>query len=759
MPVCKNCKGTDFERDLSNANNDLVCKNCGVVSEDNPIVSEVTFGESSSGAAIVQGSFVGAEQAHASFGPGSGALESREATLNSARRKLRAVSFALNIPEYVTDAAFQWYKLALSNNFVRGRRSQNVIAACLYVACRKEKTHHMLIDFSSRLQVSVYSIGATYLQMVKKLHITDVPMVDPSLFIQHYAEKLDLGDKKVDVVKDAVKLSHRMQKDWIYEGRRPAGVAGACILLACRMNNLRRTHTEIVAVSHVAEETIQKRLEEFRRTKAAKLSIKAFRDTDDKVDVESRPPSYFKNRVNERLIKAKLQMERENEMSMTSEEALDKNPILSQFMTAQELSSKEVLYFLKRFSERRDRDIRRIKATHGIDDEDLKLREGDVRHITETVDLSKLKRAGAKRGRTTLEKSKARRRNRRGRGSGRGNDSGSDSDNDSNSEAMDRLWIARRLRRMRQKEETIPKRPKTFKAGDDNFSDSSLSSSSDDFLYESDYNSSPNDEIETDELQKRRKLKEELIDPDYIDEVEGYAGTGSYIGIRKAGGNGISAKMKSGYSPQSQEYFSLRDVKRRMVTTTGRGEDGGTEIDVDPIDGYSLENDPYRPKNLHLLPKTDEILGKVRDDAENLEDADDSELEGILLDEEASKLKERVWLGLNEEFLLEQENKRLKEEADQLAGNGGKRKRRPGAKKRKTASAGEDSSNGIVTKVDPASGIGLLGQLQDKSSLQAALKAAEERGDATAANSVRNMLQKAIFSKKINYDAIDGLFK
>ena len=142
-----------------------------------------------------------------------------------------------------------------------------------------------------------------------------------------------------------------------------------------------------------------------------------------------------------------------------------------------------------------------------------------------------------------------------------------------------------------------------------------------------------------------------------------------------------------------------------------------------------------------------------------MEDADDSELEGILLDEEASKLKERVWLGLNEEFLLEQENKRLKEEADQLAGNGAKRKRRPGAKKRKTASAGEDSSNGIVTKVDPASGIGLLGQLQDKSSLQAALKAAEERGDATAANSVRNMLQKAIFSKKINYDAIDGLFK
>lgn len=65
----------------------------------------------------------------------------------------------------------------------------------------------MLIDFSSRLQVSVYSIGATFLKMVKALHITKLPLADPSLFIQHFAEKLDLGDKKIKVVKDAVKLA------------------------------------------------------------------------------------------------------------------------------------------------------------------------------------------------------------------------------------------------------------------------------------------------------------------------------------------------------------------------------------------------------------------------------------------------------------------------------------------------------------------------------------------------------------------------
>ncbi|QLL30285.1 hypothetical protein HG536_0A01020 [Torulaspora globosa] len=560
MPVCRSCRGTEFERDLSNANNDLVCKNCGVVSEDNPIVSEVTFGETSAGAAVVQGSFIGAGQSHASFGShgGSSALESREATLNNARRKLRAVSHALNIPEYIMEAAYQWYKLALANNFVQGRRSQNVIASCLYVACRKEKTHHMLIDFSSRLQVGVYSIGATFLKMVKALHITKLPLADPSLFIQHFAEKLDLGDKKIKVVKDAVKLAQRMSRDWMYEGRRPAGIAGACILLACRMNNLRRTHSEIVAVSHVAEETLQQRLNEFKNTKAGKLSIKEFRN-DESTEPGAHPPSFAKNRIKETKLKRKLDR---MEMNETSEEALNRNPILTQILGEQELSSREILYYLKQFSQRREQEIKNMKATHGIDDLHV--------YRTESQD-----------------------------------DEPADDQKDTN--------------------------------GDGKFQDS--------------------------------------------------------------------------------------------------------------IDGYTLETDPYRPRNLHLLPTTKSLLSKVPDDPDNLEDVDDEELDAQLLDDEASKLKERIWIGINGEYLLEQESKRLKQEADVAAGNtSGKRRR---TKRRKKTSA----------EIDAAAAAGMMSDLKDESGLKAALKAAEESGDFTAADSVKNMLQKASFSKKINYDAVDGLFK
>ena len=320
---CKTCGHTQFDVNRYTAAGDVSCLRCGTVLEENPIVSEVQFGESSSGAAMVQGAMVGADQARATFAGGrQSAMESREQTLSNGKRKIKRIAAALKIPDYIAEAAGEWFRLALTLNFVQGRRSNNVLATCLYVACRKERTHHMLIDFSSRLQISVYSLGATFLKMVKALHITSLPLADPSLFIQHFVEKLDFKDKATKVAKDAVKLAHRMAADWIHEGRRPAGIAGACVLLAARMNNFRRSHAEIVAVSHVGEETLQRRLNEFKKTKAGTLSVKSFREVENLES--SNPPSFEKNRAMELKISKKLQQQQtdnfEDLSKMTEEE-------------------------------------------------------------------------------------------------------------------------------------------------------------------------------------------------------------------------------------------------------------------------------------------------------------------------------------------------------------------------------------------------------------------------------------------------------
>lgn len=72
-----------------------VCSGCGTVISESNIVSEVSFGESASGAAVVQGAFVGEDQTHVrSYGPSfqrGGGMESRELTEATGKAKLPTV--------------------------------------------------------------------------------------------------------------------------------------------------------------------------------------------------------------------------------------------------------------------------------------------------------------------------------------------------------------------------------------------------------------------------------------------------------------------------------------------------------------------------------------------------------------------------------------------------------------------------------------------------------------------------------------------
>ena len=120
------------------------------------------------------------------------------------------------------------------------------VCACLYVMCRREKSAHMLIDFSDVLQVNVYALGATHTRPASVLSDTrlkrrlecfecvvffhkgalflfrfgfafcravassrrrfcrsflkfrrllslELPIIDPSLYIHRFAARLELG--------------------------------------------------------------------------------------------------------------------------------------------------------------------------------------------------------------------------------------------------------------------------------------------------------------------------------------------------------------------------------------------------------------------------------------------------------------------------------------------------------------------------------------------------------------------------------------
>jgi transcription factor IIIB 90 kDa subunit len=78
----------------------------------------------------------------------------------SASRKIQSIAAVMHLSDTVCLAATRLYTLAVENRFTKGRKSMNVVAVCLYVACRQKETrNYMLIDFSDLLQVGAYDIS------------------------------------------------------------------------------------------------------------------------------------------------------------------------------------------------------------------------------------------------------------------------------------------------------------------------------------------------------------------------------------------------------------------------------------------------------------------------------------------------------------------------------------------------------------------------------------------------------------------------
>ena len=209
-------------------------------------------------------------------------MESREITEQNGNRYIHQMSRALTIPESATKAAGQVFKLAVGLNFIQGRRIKTVAAVSLYIACRRQDGNTvMLIDLSDVLMVDVFKLGRTYKALLDELRLEGnvflMNPIDPESLIYRFAKQLEFGSSTMQVAGEAVRIVQRMSRDWMTTGRRPAGICGAALILAARMNNYRRTVREVVYVVKVTEITINQRLNEFSSTESGELTVDQFR--------------------------------------------------------------------------------------------------------------------------------------------------------------------------------------------------------------------------------------------------------------------------------------------------------------------------------------------------------------------------------------------------------------------------------------------------------------------------------------------------
>ena len=300
---CPGCSTPDIQE----IDGQTVCVSCGTVISDSVIVNEISYGEATSGAAIVQGTTVHEGQRFAkssgtAFRRGGRSSEDHaETALREGKDELTRLADALKIPN-VVDTAYRYYTMARIHHFHRPRRENAAI--CLYIACRQQNGNTtMLIDFAELISCNVFDLGATYKQFLKAISLEDeiesIPLIEIEPLILKYAKRLEFGNYTKLVANDAASILSRMDRDWIVTGRQPAALCGACLILAARMNNFRRSVREVVYVVKAGEVSIHKRLEEFRRTKAGRMTVKQFRDYGKRLKDTAEPPILYESRRKE----------------------------------------------------------------------------------------------------------------------------------------------------------------------------------------------------------------------------------------------------------------------------------------------------------------------------------------------------------------------------------------------------------------------------------------------------------------------------
>nr|UXY87151.1 TFIIB related factor hBRF [Cryptomonas sp.] len=263
---CEKCGNDDIKFEFSVGK--ISCKLCGFVIEEGILNPEISFNQSGYGKKTANGQIL----KNLTRKTICTVNKTKDFFLTSAKRKINQLCNTFKLNLRFQDSAIRLFILALHRGIIQGRKLQALCISCIYVICRREKTSHLLVDFSDIIQTRSSKIGGIFLKFVQHLNIS-LPVIDPSLFVHRFATSLKFGNKTNLVARSALRLIARMKRDWMSTGRRPSGLCGAALLIASRMHGMERSQKEISEIVRIGNIVLRSRLREMDKTSTSCLTV------------------------------------------------------------------------------------------------------------------------------------------------------------------------------------------------------------------------------------------------------------------------------------------------------------------------------------------------------------------------------------------------------------------------------------------------------------------------------------------------------
>ena len=183
-----------------------------------------------------------------------------------ASTELKRIGSNLNLPIHVKEEGMRLYIEAFKSKLLRGRSINAMVAACLYIACRRKVIPRTLQEIIEEASSSAKDVRRSVSTLIREFNIK-TQSTDPLSLIPRYISDLGL-DSEIGI------LTHNILSAYISKfsisGKDPKGLCAGAIYLACRIRNLEITQQKIVGTIGVTEVTLRSRYKELK----AKLKVK-----------------------------------------------------------------------------------------------------------------------------------------------------------------------------------------------------------------------------------------------------------------------------------------------------------------------------------------------------------------------------------------------------------------------------------------------------------------------------------------------------
>ncbi|RUS89100.1 hypothetical protein EGW08_003108 [Elysia chlorotica] len=182
-----------------------------------------------------------------------GTISSADRALHTAVREISQMADRLNVPKSLQDRANNLFKQVHEGKALKGRSSDAIVSACMYIACRQDQVPRTFKEICAVSKTSKKEIGRVFKLILRNLE-TNVDIIKTGDFMSRFCSQLALPTA---VSKAATYIAKKAQDMDLVPGRSPVSVTAAAIYMASQASGDKKTSKEVSDVTGVAEATIR----------------------------------------------------------------------------------------------------------------------------------------------------------------------------------------------------------------------------------------------------------------------------------------------------------------------------------------------------------------------------------------------------------------------------------------------------------------------------------------------------------------------